>query len=218
MSDQTTTLASALAKAQSAMKNAPLNKVNPHFKSKYADLAAIRDAVVPALSANGIAVTQTPEFRDGSWVLVTTLRGHGETIESVYPLTIDKPQAMGSQLTYAKRYSLSSICGISADEDDDGNAAQQSETKVGGTKSGKPDQRVSTADEEKEARQKAEEWTEGKAQWLQGADTHQELQSRWEQLEHSEAFKKLGKKHADLCEVLMTAKTYHETALYGRAA
>ena len=123
------TLADALAKAQGEMQNAPLNKENSYFNTKYADLAAIRDAVVPLLSANGIAVTQTPEFRGEAWVLVTTLRGHGDTIEAVYPLSIDKPQVMGSQLTYAKRYSLSSICGISADDDDDGNAAQEGDAK-----------------------------------------------------------------------------------------
>jgi hypothetical protein len=55
-SEQINELATALAKAQAEMKNAKLNKVNPHFKSRYADLAEIRDTVTPSLSKNGIAV------------------------------------------------------------------------------------------------------------------------------------------------------------------
>ena len=62
-SDSIGKLAEALAAAQGEMKNAPLNKVNPHFKSKFADLASIRDASTPALSKHGIAVTQTFESR-----------------------------------------------------------------------------------------------------------------------------------------------------------
>ncbi len=104
------TLYAALAKAQSEMKNAPLNRVNPHFKSKYADLAAIRDAVIPALTKNGIAVFQGPEI----------------IIQSHTPICADisKPQAYAAALTYARRMGLSSAACISADEDDDGNAAQ----------------------------------------------------------------------------------------------
>lgn len=122
-------LATALAKAQAEMKNAHLNKVNTHFKSKYADLAGIRDAVMPHLAKNGIAVTQVMDVVNGdSMVLITKLiHASGETIESVFPVAADasKPHAMGSAITYARRYSLSAICGISADEDDDGNAAQE---------------------------------------------------------------------------------------------
>lgn len=220
----TQTLSSALAKAQAEMHNAPLNKVNPHFKSKYADLPAIRDAVIPALSKNGIAVTQTPTFRDGAFVLVTALRMGDEVIEAVYPLPInDKIQQQGSALTYARRYCLAAICGIAADEDDDGNAAQESDAKprapLKGTKNGTLDQRVISSPEmEKEVREKAEEWTNEKANWLMEADTHAELQIRWEKLSGSEAFSRLGKKHADLCETLEAARSHHESNLYGKVA
>lgn len=122
-------LSKALAAAQGEMENATLNRVNPHFKSKYADLAAIRDAVLPALSKNGLAVTQVTDFDGESFRLVTRLM-HGDSgqwIEGVYPLTAAaNPQAMGSQLTYARRYSLSAIAGISADEDDDAELATAS--------------------------------------------------------------------------------------------
>ena len=119
-------LAGALAKAQAEMHNAPLNKVNPHFKSKYADLAAIRDAVIPALAKNGLAVVQLPAITEHGFVLITRLMHEsGEVVEATYPLPANgTPQATGSALTYAKRYSLASLCGIAAEEDDDANAAE----------------------------------------------------------------------------------------------
>lgn len=119
-------LTEAMAKAQATMGNATLNRVNPHFKSKYADLAAIFDAVRKPLAAQGLIVTQTTELREGGFVLVTTLaHSSGQFIKSEYPLPVaGKPQEVGSALTYARRYSLSAITGIAADEDDDANAAQ----------------------------------------------------------------------------------------------
>ena len=119
-------LAAALAKAQGAMSNATLNKENPYFKSKYADLAGIRDTVTPALSANGLSISQFTEIGDGILIVCTRLiHASGQWIESQYPIINDtnKPQAMGSAMTYARRYSLSAICGISSEADDDGNEA-----------------------------------------------------------------------------------------------
>ena len=81
-------LVSALAKAQGEIQNAALNKVNPHFKSKYADLAAIRDAVVPALSKNGVAVVQVFQITECGPVVVTRLMKGTESIESVCPVAI----------------------------------------------------------------------------------------------------------------------------------
>lgn len=126
-SESIAALSAALAKAQGEMKNAPLNKVNPHFRCKYADLAAIRDATIPALSKNGLAIIQFTTLDDDGRMKLHTRLSHssGEWVESVYPLPVDKPQVMGSAITYGKRYSWSAMCGISADEDDDGNAAQE---------------------------------------------------------------------------------------------
>lgn len=127
-SDTINELAAALAKAQGSMKNATLNKTNPHFRSKYADLAQIRDAITPALSQNNIAVTQATDIDNGSLIVVTRLMHQsGQWLESRFPIIADvnKPQAMGSAYTYAKRYSLAAICNIAADEDDDGNEAQE---------------------------------------------------------------------------------------------
>lgn len=126
-SDQINELATALSAAQAEMKNATLNKVNPHFKSKYADLAGIRDTVTPALTKHGLAVVQGTDTTDGGIVVVTRLlHKSGQWMESRFPIAYDKPQTMGSAYTYARRYSLSAMCSISADEDDDANAANAS--------------------------------------------------------------------------------------------
>jgi hypothetical protein len=133
-SEQIDALSKALAAAQGEMKNATLNRVNPHFKNRYADLAAIRDAVIPALSKRGIAMTQFTDFREGHSVLVTRLMHEsGQWIEGAYPLApAANPQAMGSQLTYARRYTLSAIAGISADEDDDAEIATANKNEPSG--------------------------------------------------------------------------------------
>ena len=120
-------LAPALAKAQSELSNATLNKVNPHFKSKYADLAGIRDTVTPVLSKHGLSIVQYTDISNIGFCLVTMLlHESGQYIEGRYPLPelLEKPQAMGSAVTYARRYTLSAMCGIAAEEDDDGEAAE----------------------------------------------------------------------------------------------
>jgi hypothetical protein len=119
-------LMAALAKAQAEMDNAPMNSENPHFRSKYADLASIRNATIPALSKHGLSLHQVTRI-DGSGMVLVTRLGHasGQFIDSVYPLpNSNKPHEMGSAITYARRYSWAAICGIAAEEDDDGNAGQ----------------------------------------------------------------------------------------------
>jgi len=125
-SESVNEIAAALAKAQAGMKNAALNKVNPHFRSKYADLAGIRDAVIPALTAQGIAVVQTLDVtvEGGNYLRTRLMHASGQWVESLCPIpSVPDMQKMGSAITYARRYSLSAICGIAADEDDDGNEA-----------------------------------------------------------------------------------------------
>jgi hypothetical protein len=121
-------LVSALSKAQSVMKPAVFNKVNPHFKSRYADFASCMDACRTPLSSNGLAVIQSCETVDGKLMLVTMLAHiSGQWMKSEFPLIPSKmdSQAIGSAMTYAKRYSLCGMIGIVADEDgdDDGEAA-----------------------------------------------------------------------------------------------
>lgn len=132
-SEQIHELAKALAAAQAKIENAALNKTNPHFKSKYADLASVIDSARVPLSSNGLAISQTTEIREGGMVLRTTLMhaGSGQWIASEYPLPqTARPQELGSALTYARRYCLSSIICNSADEDDDANAAEGDKQKI----------------------------------------------------------------------------------------
>lgn len=127
-SEQINEIAAALAKAQSKIKTAIKDSTNPHFRSKYADLASVREACADALSANDIAVVQAHGF-DGAHVTLTTRLVHksGQWLESVYLIkpTKEDPQGYASATTYARRISLSSMVGVVADEDDDGNAASQ---------------------------------------------------------------------------------------------
>lgn len=126
-SENTADLSASLAKAQAAMQAAKFDKTNPHFKSKYASLAAVIDAIRKPLADNGLCYTQTTEIREGGLVLVTTLRHGAQWVASEYPLPmVAKPQELGSALTYARRYSLSAIACIAADEDDDAEGAQSS--------------------------------------------------------------------------------------------
>jgi hypothetical protein len=119
-------IATALVKAQKAFGPALKTSTNPHFKSKYADLAACVEAVIDALNDNGIAlVQQSHHCEDG--VIIETLFIHesGETISGgKFHVVAAKqdPQGFGSAMTYARRYSLQAACGI-APEDDDGNRA-----------------------------------------------------------------------------------------------
>lgn len=117
----------ALAKAQKVMKGAKKDSANPFFKSKYADLASVADACRDALSDNGIAVVQSPSTMIDGRVNVETMLVHAsgqwmsETL-SVKPKD-DGAQAMGSVITYLRRYSLAAMVGV-APEEDDGNAAE----------------------------------------------------------------------------------------------
>lgn len=119
---------SALAKAQGVMKPAVFNRVNPHFKTRYADFTSCMDACRAPLSENGLAPIQYCETIDGKLNLVTMLAHvSGQWMKSEFPLIPSKmdSQGIGSAMTYAKRYSLCGMVGIVADEegDDDGEAA-----------------------------------------------------------------------------------------------
>lgn len=118
-------IAKALAAAQANMGKALKDTSNPHFKSKYADLASVTDACMPALNANGIAVIQPLRETDlGRYVVTIFLHESGESLECPVPIILGKNdmQGLGSAITYARRYGLMSLAGI-APEDDDGNGA-----------------------------------------------------------------------------------------------
>lgn len=124
-SDSIKEIATALAKAQGEIANPVFNKTNPHFKSQYADLSSVLNAVRPVLSKHGISIMQMTNLEEAGLVLYTRLtHTSGEWIESVYPVSIStKHQEIAASLTYAKRLSLSAIAGVAGEDDDDGNAA-----------------------------------------------------------------------------------------------
>ena len=130
-SDQINELAQALAAAQAEMKQPGKNAKNPHFGNRYADLNEVITTATPILAKHGLSVTQTTSCEGGMVVLHTTLMHvSGQWISSSYPVTPVKPdpQGYGSAMTYARRYSLSAIVGLAADDDDDGEAASDSKS------------------------------------------------------------------------------------------
>lgn len=125
-STTTAALDEALAKAQGEIDTASKDKVNPAFRSKYADLTSVWEACRPALSKNGIALTQWPLASDDNRLHIITRIAHkGEWMQARFAIPVDKNNAhgFGSAITYAKRFTLSAALGVVADDDDDGNAA-----------------------------------------------------------------------------------------------
>lgn len=126
-SDELKNLAKALAKFQADIKDPARDKDNPYFKSKYVALDGLLDAVRPVLATNGLSFIQSP-VSNGQDMGVTTLLMHdsGEWIESdpfMLHAVKNDPQAGGSAITYARRYSLSAVLGVAWDDDDDANMA-----------------------------------------------------------------------------------------------
>lgn len=118
-------LFTALAVAQGAIENASKNAANPHFKSKYADLAEVLNTIRPVFSENGLSLFQSPGY-DGSIASVTTVLAHSSGgyitgTAACVPAKADA-QGIGAATTYLRRYGAAAVAGI-AQEDDDGTAA-----------------------------------------------------------------------------------------------
>jgi hypothetical protein len=121
-------IASALVKAQLEMITPKKGSVNPFFKNKYADLNDVLAAVVPALNNNGIVLLQPLVNIEGkNFVKTVLMHESGEVFESlaeIFCKNTNDAQAYGSGVTYARRYSLSSIVGIGSEDDDAQKAVQ----------------------------------------------------------------------------------------------
>ncbi|HFI0306356.1 TPA: ERF family protein [Streptococcus suis] len=123
-------LSKAFAKMQMELEQPLKNADNPFFKSKYVPLENVVDSITRAANKHGLSFTQFPSSDENGNVTVGTMVMHesGEWIEydpiCMKPVKND-PQAVGSAITYAKRYALSAIFGITSDNDDDGNEATQ---------------------------------------------------------------------------------------------
>ena len=132
-SDSIKELATALAKAQGEMKNPSFDSTNPHFKSQYASLAAVRNATVPILAKFGISVIQPLTATErGVSCAVILLHSSGEWIEFAgleIPVSKGDAQGMVSAATYAKRTTLQACLVVVGDADDDGNAATVAKLK-----------------------------------------------------------------------------------------
>lgn len=124
-SEQINELATSLAKAQAEIENASKNSSNPHFKSKYADLAEVINTVRPVFSSHGLSISQFPSFADGLASVETVLmHSSGQWMSGTASAGVTKQdaQGVGSAITYLRRYSLAAVAGI-AQEDDDANAS-----------------------------------------------------------------------------------------------
>ena len=121
-------IAPALIKAQSQMQGITKEGKNPAFKSKYVTLDSILDTLRPILTSNGLMLTQgsqEPQAMQAVTVESRIIHTSGEWIATTVTIPVTKPDAhgLGSALTYGRRYSVSALLAISADEDDDANGA-----------------------------------------------------------------------------------------------
>tara|TARA_R100000388_G_scaffold4897_1_gene5152 strand:+ start:1034 stop:1714 length:681 start_codon:yes stop_codon:yes gene_type:complete len=164
-------LIDALVKAQSEMTHGLATGVNPHFKSEYAPLDEVIRAVKKPLNDNGIFFLQKVYLADNGQCVETEFHGHGAVVKGgkVYVIADKKtPQGYGSSLSYAKRYSLQTACGLPTGNDDDGNQAEiETETSKYSENpvSQVEDLTVAYTEEElKEFKDEAMDWIDGKSE------------------------------------------------------
>lgn len=127
-SEQINEIAGALAKAQGEVTAAIEDKTNPHFKTSYSSLNSVWKACRNSTSKNGLAITQLMTGSNEQLVLVSILmHSSGQWIKSILPISSVKatPQALGSAITYMRRYSLAALVGVAPEEDDDGEEAEE---------------------------------------------------------------------------------------------
>lgn len=119
MEHATPELLTAYAQAQTEVENASKNSTNPHYKSKYADLAEILNTARPVFSSKGLSIIQSTEY-DGNLVSVATVIAHekGGYISSVASCAVSKndAQEIGKATTYLRRYSLASMVAIAQED------------------------------------------------------------------------------------------------------
>lgn len=126
-------ISAALLKAQSEMSNPVKGSANPFFKSKYADLNAVREAILPVLNSHGIVVLQPiVHIEAKNFVKTVLLHESGEQIESLTEILYSRAndaQAQGSGISYARRYALQSFVCVGSDDDDGQQAVKTSAKK-----------------------------------------------------------------------------------------
>lgn len=121
-------LAAALCKAQAAIEGAKKDSSNPHFKTKYADLSSVWDAIRKPLTDNGLSVVQFPRtINNGVEIETTLLHTSGEFMADVLwmPCAQMNAHGVGSAITYGRRYALMAVAGVAPEEDDGNGAAER---------------------------------------------------------------------------------------------
>lgn len=154
-------IASALVEAQKNMGNAIKDSKNPFFKSKYADLNAVREACMPALNDAGISVLQPTSVIDGKlYVETLLLHKSGQYISGLYEVVVGKqndPQALGAAISYSRRYGLQSMVNIGAADDDGESAIERPSTQRTETSKPAPTQTEKKADAPKSTESQSSE-------------------------------------------------------------
>lgn len=188
-------LTEALAAFQAELPKVAKNKVNPHFKSRYASLEDLSAVVLPLLGKHGLAWTTCPTMTDTGFVLRYALRhASGESLTGDYPLPSNaNPQQLGSALTYARRYCLGAVTGVAPDEDDDGNAASNAKPPHTATSQSSPSKLTS------------EQWQEWTAK-VAKADSLDALRALWSEAQQSGVLGHVNPAGRPLHAVLTVAK------------
>ena len=205
-SDSIANIAPALVKAQAKIKAALKDSTNPHFKSKYADLESVVDAVKGPLNEQGITFLQAVYGADsGPMVETMLLHTSGEWLSSTLQIPASKhdAQGFGSAITYGRRYGLQAMCGVPS-ADDDGNAATAAPPKskitpvAGSLDNLSPDERELA---KRTASQIVDLWDEGKEiaayeAYYKGGHSNEMMLGIWEVLQpHSKIRNTLKKMH-----------------------
>jgi hypothetical protein len=128
-SETITKIAKALIEFNGKVSKISKDAKNPFFKSNYASLSNIQDAISKPLAECGLAYSQSPTGVNGLCTILIHAES-GEYLMDSYTMPVSKPndpQAVGSAITYAKRYALAGILGLNIDDDDDGNKASNKE-------------------------------------------------------------------------------------------
>jgi len=178
-------LASALARVQRNLphigkdRTAQVKSEKANYSYKYADLAAVATAILPLLGAEGLAFIARPTFDGDRFVLAYSLvhGPSGEREDGVYPLPDplrSTPQQIGGAITYARRYCLSAVSGVAADEDDDGRAASVDKAAHTTQRAPRPERKAErgVAAEDPWAAHPVAVYTATDDAWVQNWETH----------------------------------------------
>ena len=178
-------LSAALCKFHGAMGKVGKDSVNPHFRNKYASLSNIIEAVTPHLNSVGLTVVQMPTTEGLETLL---LHESGEYISSLSTIAAKdpmNPQAVGSAITYARRYAMGAVLSLNIDEDDDANAAAVAPKTAPKTAAPKVKPALTPEDETN--------WGKAIAALANGSTTIEKIRAHYTLSSHHEAMLNLAK-------------------------